>query len=225
MLYPPSLYKDLDSKMGIEGKKLTCVRGDRVIFRDLDFALDSGEAMVLRGANGAGKSSLLKIIATMLKPFKGRVYWNEDPIEAEPELFRRQIAYVGHLDAVKPALSVQENLHQWAMIFCPSDPKNPTRVENSMSAFDIYHLAATPAQHLSAGQRKRVALARLLLKPAPLWLLDEPSVSLDNDGVHRLGQAIARHRADGGVVIAATHIDLGLDDLQELTIIPAMAAA
>jgi len=204
--------------MGLEGKNLGCMRGERLLFRDLNFAINGGEALVLRGANGSGKSSLLKIVATLLKQSAGDVRWQDRAISDDPDLYRRQIGYIGHLDAVKAALSVQENLQQWANIFCPGDTQNSARVENAMKIFDIPHLAMTPAQHLSAGQRKRVALARLLLKPARLWLLDEPTVSLDGDGVARLAHAIAQHREQGGLVMAATHIDLGLNDAQELTI-------
>jgi len=204
--------------MGLEGKNLTCIRGERIIFRDLSFDLAAGQAMVLRGDNGAGKSSLLKIVATLLKPYDGELLWNDQSIAEDFDLFRREIAFIGHLDAVKPALSVAENLQQWAAIFRPGGQDNETRILQAMVLFDTEHLAATPAQHLSAGQRKRVALARLLLKPASLWLLDEPTVSLDADGVHRLGQAISQHRADGGMVMAATHIDLQLKEHQEITI-------
>jgi heme exporter protein A len=204
--------------MGIEGKNLGCMRGERLLFRDLNFAIDAGEALILRGANGSGKSSLLKIIATLLKQSAGDVHWQGISIAEEPDQYRRQIAYIGHLDAVKPALSVQENLQQWATIFCPGDQQNDARIENALKIFDIPHLAMSPAQHLSAGQRKRVALARILLKPASLWLLDEPTVSLDADGVERLARAIALHRKNGGLVMAATHIDLGLMDARELTI-------
>jgi heme exporter protein A len=165
--------------MGLEGKNLGCMRGERLLFRDLNFAINGGEALVLRGANGSGKSSLLKIVATLLKQSAGDVRWQNRAISDDPDLYRRQIGYIGHLDAVKAALSVQENLQQWANIFCP---------------------------------------ARLLLKPARLWLLDEPTVSLDGDGVARLAHAIAQHREQGGLVMAATHIDLGLNDAQELTI-------
>lgn len=204
--------------MGLEGKNLGCMRGERLLFRDLNFAINSGEALVLRGANGSGKSSLLKIVATLLKQSAGEVCWQDQEISDDPDLYRRQIAFIGHLDAVKAALSVQENLQQWAAIFCPGDKQNLARIENALKIFDIPHLAMTPAQHLSAGQRKRVALARLLLKPARLWLLDEPTVSLDSDGVARLAHAIAQHRDQGGLVMAATHIDLGLNDARELTI-------
>ncbi len=200
--------------MDLEADKLTCERGGRLLFSDLKFALSGGDGLVLRGANGSGKSSLLKIVATLLTPSDGELRWRGQAVAEEPDHYRRRIGYVGHLDAVKPALTVRENLTQWARLLVPGGGE--TSVEGALDTFAISHLADMPAQHLSAGQRKRTALARLLLRDNAIWLLDEPSVSLDRDGVDRLIAAIDEHRSGGGMVLVATHIDLGLTGAADL---------
>lgn len=198
--------------MSLVGEKISCERGGRRIFSGLDFAIPQGGALILRGANGAGKSSLLRIAATFLSPVEGRLLFENSDIGGDPDSYRRQLCFVGHLDALKGAFSAGENLQFWARLHGGGE----VSVDAALAAFGVAHLAVTPAQHLSAGQQRRVALARLCLSRAPLWLLDEPNASLDDDGVAALRQVIAQHRAKGGMVMAAAHIDLGLDDAQVL---------
>jgi heme exporter protein A len=192
------------------GEQLACERGGRPVFADLGFELAPGAMLILRGANGSGKSSLLRILATLLQPVAGRLVYDGNNVDDDPDAYRRRICFVGHQDALKGALSVSENLLFWA------DLHGGGGLNEALSTFAIEHLADTPVQHLSAGQKRRAALARLALGPAPIWLLDEPTVSLDEAGVGCLQNMIARHREGGGIVIAATHIELGVESTEVL---------
>jgi heme exporter protein A len=205
--------------MTFAARALSCRRGERLLFRDLSFDLAPGEALVLRGRNGAGKSSLLKLAGCFLGPTAGGLFWQGQNIADDPEAHRCNLNYVGHLDAVKPALSVAENLADWhAILAAGTGAGRDNSIQQALAAFGATHLADAPVRYLSAGQRKRAALARLLLRPAPLWLLDEATVSLDDDGIERLGQVIESHRAGGGMVIMATHVDLPLAAVRTLLI-------
>jgi len=199
-----------------QGHDIACDRGERRIFSGLDFQIAPGQALVLRGPNGCGKTSLLRMAATLLKTAAGRLTWDGADIAEDPEEHRARLHYVAHQDAVKSALTVRENIATWSKIRGSAD----ARIDTAMAAFGIAHLADTPAQYLSAGQHRRAALARLIASPATLWLLDEPTVSLDADGTACLQQAIMDHRADKGMVMAATHIELGLDDVEILQLKP-----
>lgn len=196
--------------MAFSAENLACERGERLVFRGLSFALRAGEALVLRGPNGAGKSSLLRLCAALLRPAAGRLSWRGTDIWNEPDAFRARLAYLGHLDGVKPLLSAAENVAFWARLRGGGD------AAAGLEAFGIAHLSDMSARFLSAGQKKRVALARLVAAPAELWLLDEPTVSLDEDGAARLATASAAHRARGGMIVAATHVELGLEDAHTL---------
>ena len=195
--------------MTFEGRQIACVRGERSIFTNLDFQLEPGQVLVLRGPNGAGKSSLLRIAATLLKPAGGELSWQGRNVLDDPEGHRSRLHFIGHQDAVKGALTVRENIATWAEIRGAA----VDRIDIALATFGIEHLADTPAQYLSAGQHRRPALARLVASPAELWLLDEPTVSLDDAGAACLRDAVAAHREGGGMAMAATHIELGLDDV------------
>ena len=199
-----------------EGRDISCERGERKIFSGLDFQILPGQALLLRGPNGSGKTSLLRIAATLLKAAAGQLTWDGMDIAEDPEAHRTRLHFIGHQDAVNGALTVRENITTWTTIRGSSGD----RVDSAMMAFGISHLADTPAQYLSAGQHRRTALARLIASPAALWLLDEPTVSLDSDGTARLRKAIMCHRAVKGMVMAATHIELGLDDVDILQLKP-----
>lgn len=186
-------------------KELACLRGGRLVFRDLAFEIASGEAVVLTGPNGSGKSSLLRVLSGLIEPIAGHLLWNG--VEVDAASHRDHVAMIGHADAIKPALSVREDLTFWAALNLSETPIN-----DAITATGLQTQADLPGQYLSAGQRRRLALARLMLADADLWLMDEPSVGLDTGSVDRLRGMIADHRAKGGMVIAATHIDLGLGD-------------
>lgn len=199
------------------GDNLTCFRGGRIVFADLSFSLDNGDALVLRGPNGSGKSSLLRVMAGLVDPVAGAVTWddigNGSSIQSDPDAHHRHIHFVGHADAVKPVLSVRENVSFWAKLRTSAPD-----VDGALSALGIIDLADVPGRFLSAGQKRRVGLARVLAAPAPLWLLDEPATALDAGGIEALENAIRAHRAGGGMVVASTHQNLQIDDPHRLNL-------
>jgi len=193
------------------GKNLLCYRGERTVFADLSFRCETGEALVLRGPNGTGKSTLLRLMAGLLKAHEGRLSWEGEDITEEPEEHNARLHYVGHADAVKSVLNVKENIAFWAELRGPS-----VKLTEALDAFGIAYLADVPGRFLSAGQKRRVNLARIIASPAKLWLLDEPTTALDASAVADLQREIARHRANGGMVIASTHAEIGLADANVL---------
>ncbi|HUN49498.1 MAG TPA: heme ABC exporter ATP-binding protein CcmA [Candidatus Sulfotelmatobacter sp.] len=207
--------------MTFAGEALGCVRGERQVFAGLDFACERGGAIALEGPNGSGKSSLLRLCALLLQPAAGRLAWEGRDIAEDAEAHRRRIVYVGHLDALKPALTVRENLAFWADLAGAA----ATATEAALARIGLAHLGGLPARFLSAGQRRRLNLARLLLRAAPLWLLDEPATSLDSGAAATLAAIIAEHRAAGGIVVAAMHGGLLLGDALRLRLGAETAAA
>lgn len=191
------------------GQDLTCVRGERIVFAGLGFTLGAGGALLLKGPNGSGKSSLLRLMAGLLRPASGALAWDGEAVWSDPDGHRGRLHYVGHLDAVKPAFTVAENLAFWCGLH--SGRSSADAVGAALETFAIAHLADLPGRYLSAGQKRRVNLARVVAAAAPLWLLDEPATALDEDAVTRLEGAIAKHRAAGGMAAVSTHAGLGLD--------------
>ena len=185
---------------------LACRRGERLVFAGVDCRLPAGGALVLTGSNGSGKSSLLRLLATLLTPASGRVLWGDEPVARDAARYRAAIHYVGHLDASKPALTPREMLGFWAALRGSAAPA----IDTALGRFGLGAVADFPCRWLSAGQQRRLALARLVAAPAPIWLLDEPNAALDSDGEARLGTAIAEHRAGGGRVAIATHQPIAL---------------
>lgn len=189
---------------------LGCRRGERLVFSGLSFRLEPGGALVLTGRNGSGKSSLLRLVAGLLAPAEGRILWGGSPIAADLFGHRSRLHYVGHQDGLKPVMTPREMLAFWAALR-GGRPRHLSAFDKALAAFALLEIADWPCRWLSAGQRRRVALARLLTMPAPLWLLDEPASALDQDGQSRLEEAIAAHRAGGGMVILATHVPIALE--------------
>ena len=185
---------------------LACQRGDRLVFAGLSFCLPPGGALVLIGANGSGKTSLLRLLAGLIGPAAGRLAWGETPIVDDVAEHRARLHYVGHQDAVKPGLTPRETLVFWAALRGREVRPDAPMLAAALAAFALKPVADWPCRWLSAGQRRRLALTRLLVIPAPLWLLDEPFSALDDDNRVRLEQAIAVHRTTGGRVALATHI-------------------
>jgi heme exporter protein A len=199
-----------------EGRDLTCVRGERHVFAGLGFAVPQGGGLILHGPNGSGKSSLLRLMAGLLKPAQGSLAWDDRPVSDDPEGHRARLQYLGHLDAVKPVLSAAENLTFWASAQGGGRGGGRGGVAAALERIGLTGLADVPARVLSAGQRRRLALARLFLAPADLWLLDEPTVGLDEDSIGRLQTGLAGHRRDGGRVVVATHTAIDLPGAERL---------
>lgn len=200
--------------MELSGLNLTCDRGGRRVFSRINFLVKGGDALVLTGPNGAGKSSLLRMIAGLIHPAEGAVSLTGGDHELT---IAEQTHYVGHLDPLKPALTVMENLTFWAR-FLNGDvaPGCDGMAERSLAAAGLANLGHLPAGYLSAGQRRRLSLARILAAPRPIWLLDEPTTALDATSQDRLRLVMRDHLSGGGIVMAATHAPLGLDGAGEL---------
>jgi len=190
-------------------------RGDHLVFADLSFRLEPGGALVLIGRNGSGKTTLLRLIAGLMPRAAGDVLWSGEDALADLPSHGLRLAYLGHQDALKLGLTAVENLALWARV---GKEGRAVAIEDALAAVGLEDLAHLPARMLSAGQRRRVAIARLLVSGAVLWLLDEPTTALDTASVARLGGLAAAHRAAGGMVIAATHLDLPLPDATEVSL-------
>ena len=189
--------------MRLSGRGIRCVRGGREVFSALDFETSSGEALAVTGPNGSGKTSLLRLIAGLLTIAGGSI----DLEGGEKELnLPEQAHYLGHRDALKPALSVLENLAFWRD-FLGGEALDPAQ---SLAAVGLDHAARLPAAYLSAGQRRRLSIARLLAVRRPVWLLDEPTNALDATGQSLFTGLMTDHLARGGLIVAATHAPLGL---------------
>jgi heme exporter protein A len=195
--------------MRLLASDLSCIRGGRQVFRDLSFAVGAGEAVVVTGPNGAGKSSLLRLIAGLVRPTQGRLALEGGDSELT---IGEQAHYLGHQDALKPSLSVHENLAFWADFL----GGRGTKVGAGLAAVGLDGLARLPAAYLSAGQRRRLSLARLIAAPRAIWLLDEPTSALDAAAQATLADLMRSHLASGGLILAATHGPIGLDGAKEL---------
>jgi heme exporter protein A len=202
--------------MRLSANGLTCLRGGREVFANLDFEVAAGEALTLTGRNGAGKSSLLRMIAGLLAVAKGRIVLDGgDSDLSTPE----QSHYLGHRDALKTALTVSENLDFWRSYLGGGAPeKSAADKVDALAAVGLSSVANLPAAYLSAGQRRRLSIARLIAVPRPIWLLDEPTSALDAAAQTMLTALMTDHLKTGGIVIAATHGPLGLLGAQQLHI-------
>ncbi len=185
---------------------LSCARGSAQVLAGVGFSVAAGEALILRGPNGAGKTTLLRTLAGLTPPLAGTIGCAPDAI-----------AYAGHADGLKAQLTVAENLRFWAGAFAAHD------ITPALDAFDLHPLADRRAGEMSAGQKRRLSLARLLVTGRPVWCLDEPTVSLDVENVARFARAVETHLATGGAAVIATHIDLGLPNAHTLDVTPFMA--
>lgn len=224
--------------MQLVGSDLVCVRGGREVFAGIDFAVRAGETLVISGPNGAGKTSLLRMVAGLLRVEAGRI----ELMGGEPDrTVAEQAHFLGHQDALKPSLSVTENLRFWTrylgnggaagrpqMTPPPSARSGPERVErdepkevaSALAAVGLGELTDLPAGYLSAGQRRRLSIARLLAIKRPIWLLDEPTAALDTAAQARLAELMRMHVSGGGLILAATHGPLGIDANHELGLAP-----
>lgn len=210
--------------MLLRADNLALDRGGRRLFSTLSFALGSGEALVLRGRNGAGKTSLLRAIAGLLPLAAGAL--SLEGGEADAPL-GEQAHYLGHADALKGALTAGENLEFWAAMLAADSPRHTGSVSiaAALDRVGLAHVIDFPVHVLSAGQKRRVALARLMLAHRPLWLLDEPLTALDQAAQQRLMEILSAHLAIGGLIVAATHTPLDLSTQRELRLDDARQAA
>jgi heme exporter protein A len=193
-----------------QARGLACLRGGRLVFTGLEFDLAPGGAVLLLGPNGSGKSSLLRLLAGLLAPAAGRLEWAGAPIAEDPEAHAARTHYLGHHDAVKPVLSVAETIGFWARLHQPDATRAAAATRAALERFGLAPLADMPGRMLSAGQKRRTNLARLLAAPSPLWLLDEPTTALDRASVAVLEAVLAEHRAQGGMVVLSTHTPIAL---------------
>jgi heme exporter protein A len=202
--------------------QLQVTRGARTIIRDLSFEVAGGEALLLTGANGAGKTTLIRTLAGFLAPSGGTIRLDGGDPERD---IAEQAHYVGHANGIKASLTVAENLRFWTEYLAEGDRDgNADRLDEALDHFNLLDLSDIPAGYLSAGQKRRLGLARLLVAHRPLWLLDEPTVSLDTASVALLAKAVDAHVTGGGIAIAATHIPLGLAKTRELRLVGGVAA-
>lgn len=206
--------------MQLVAENLVLERGGRNVVDGLSLRLDSGAALVLTGPNGSGKSTLLRALAGYLRPASGSVRISGAGDDREPS---EVCHFVGHLDGIKTHLTAAENLSFWAT-YLGGSMDLAARVEGALQRFALDPLADIPAGYLSAGQKRRLALARLVAAERPLWLLDEPTVSLDASSVEVLIAAINAHLAAGGMAVIATHVPMALVPVQQIRLGPAVQA-
>ena len=193
----------------LRAEGLTAVRGERLVLRDVSFSVPRGGAVILSGRNGSGKSTLLRLLAGLARPDAGRLLWNDADALRDRAEHGGRVALLGHQDALKPGLTAAENLAFAARLSGRS-------VAAALADLGLEDLAGLPARMLSAGQKRRLALARVSLSAAVLWLLDEPTLGLDDPAVERLASLLARHRGGGGMIVAATHVALPLPEAEML---------
>ena len=185
-----------------EASGLECVKGYDSLFRDIEFKLSAGEILQIEGTNGSGKTSLLRILTGLSQPESGQVFWNGIDITEDPEAFNENLVYIGHLNGLRAELTAQENLQLARQYLARS---NELSTEAALAAVGLAGYEHIMAHQLSAGQKRRVALARLQLNTAPLWILDEPTTAIDVDGVHDFEQTVEKHTLNGGMVILTAH--------------------
>jgi len=181
---------------------LSCVRDERTLFHQLSFSVDAGDIVQIEGPNGAGKTSLLRLVAGLSRPEQGEIHWHHRPIAQQREQWHMSLLYLGHHPGVKAVLSPLENLR-----FYHRDCED-AQIFAALESVDLLGYEEVPVAQLSAGQQRRVALARLWLSRATLWVLDEPLTAIDKTGIEKLMMKFAQHADNGGAVILTTHQDL-----------------
>jgi heme exporter protein A len=200
----------------LEARALACSRGVATLFRDITFSVSPGEWVAVRGPNGSGKTTLLRCVAGLTRADQGEVLWDGESTRRESARFRANLLFSGHLAGIKDDLSAEENL-QGALALRGIAATLPG-CRAALSEVGLEKRRLLPARRLSAGQRRRIGLARLILDPAPLWALDEPLTALDDDGQQLFARLLEGHLARGGLALVATHHELALTPTRELRI-------
>lgn len=184
----------------LEAQQLSCSRDERVLFSELSFTLNSGQVLLIEGANGAGKTSLLRILTGFRKPDTGDLFWNDDAIDDDTQEFYQDTAYIGHHNGLKDTLTAEENLH-----YAQALASTALTIDNALEQVGLDGYQQTLVRFMSAGQRRRLALARLLCTRKALWILDEPFTSLDRASIKLFEKFIETHVSQGGLVIMTSH--------------------
>jgi len=198
-------------------QSLACRRGGRPVFQDLGLEVATGSALLLTGRNGVGKSTLLRVLALLTPTQRGEITWQGRNVREAPDAWRARLAWLGHADAVKGDLTVREMLEASELLRAGVVPARDLW-DRALARFDLAPLLDRPGRYLSAGQRRRVALTRVVLSAATVWLLDEPAAGLDEISRQSLHVAITDHLAAGGIVVIATHGDIVLPDAPSLDV-------
>jgi heme exporter protein A len=189
------------------GVSLSAKRGEKLVFSNLEFNLISGDALLLKGSNGFGKSTLLRLMAGLGHPQSGYLLWNSENIKIDQTAHSARLNYIGHLTGVKLALNVEEDLGFWMKLKGIYDYN---AIKIALTHFELYHQRTFPSRFLSSGQKRKLALARLMVLRSKIWLLDEPTVGLDRNGIQALEEIIKEQRTSNGIVVVASHSEIGL---------------
>lgn len=195
------------TRNGLKAESLSCIRDTHVLFENLSFSVDTGEVLVIEGRNGCGKTSLLRILSGIRQQDEGRVSWAGKDIHKLGASYREDMAYLGHLDGIKHELTAIENLELVSIYGKVSEDS----IDNALETIGLSEKAELKAANLSAGQKRRLALARLLLTDCCLWLLDEPLTALDKSGIALFEGLVKKHADEGGIVVLSSHHELKLD--------------
>ncbi len=202
------------SSLVLEARGLCCVRGERQLFSGLNLRITSGDCLHVRGENGVGKTSLLRLLTGLSKPESGEVLWGDQSISVDSVAYHRELLFLGHRDALKEDLTALENLQMYAALDDVSLPQ-----EKALAAlwrFGLRGRENLPVNYLSAGQKRRVLMARMLTRQAKLWILDEPFNALDTQAVHELQNLIVEHLSVGGLVVLTSHQEVNISNVQVL---------
>lgn len=192
----------------LELQHLRCERDERVLFEGLNCQINAGDIVQIQGPNGSGKTTLLRILLGLNTDFDGEIYFRGDSISKQRLIFRQQLLYIGHLPAINRSLTPLENLRWFDQL---QGHRPGTSLHEALKAVGLRGFEDVPGHHLSAGQHRRVALARLFLTRAALWVLDEPFTAIDTQGVDKLRELFSSHVAEGGAILLTTHQDLGVE--------------
>lgn len=196
----------------LHAENLACRRGGRLVFTGLGFGLEQGETLLLTGRNGSGKSSLLRLLALLTPRRRGSLTWTGVEVSEQPDAWRLALAWLGHADAIKPDLTVRESLAGAQLL----RKGRLDSLDHALSRFDLTPIADRPGRYLSAGQRRRAALARVMLSGAPIWLLDEPAAGLDEPSRGALHLTLREHMKSGGLAVISTHGDIHLPNARPI---------